>query len=149
MSQHSIPSLADSGTHYRVSWPVGSADRGPHAIVPVLVTGKRDTRPSDTSGRTLYPALGSVASIPDMTAGRKVLLKRFCSKNGLQPFRSRAEMNWRGGEESLRGRATGSGHGQRTDSRSVQRKTLQRARVPRVACALMALLSKAQHSYQS
>lgn len=75
VSQHSISSLADSGTHYRVSWPVGSIDRGPHAIVPVLVTGKRDTRPSDTSGRTLYPALGSVASIPDMTAGRKVLLK--------------------------------------------------------------------------
>lgn len=148
MSQHSISSLADSGTHYRVSWPVGSADRGPHAIVPVLVTGKRDTRPSDTSGRTLYPALGSVASIPDMTAGRKVLLKDSAVRMDFNLFA--VAQKWIGeAVKSLLGRATGSGHGQRTDSRSVQRKTLQRARVPRVACALMALLSKAQHSYQS
>lgn len=30
VSQHSISSLADSGTHYRVSWPVGSTDREVH-----------------------------------------------------------------------------------------------------------------------
>lgn len=58
-----------------------------------------------TSGRTLY-----LASIPEVTTGRKVLLKRFCRENGLHPFRSRAEMNWRGGEESLL--AVGVGRGQ-------------------------------------
>lgn len=63
-----------------------------------------------TSGRTLYLALGSVASIPEVTTGRRVLLKRFCSENGLHPFCSRAEMDWRDGEESLR--AVGMGRGQ-------------------------------------
>lgn len=63
-----------------------------------------------TSGRTLYLALRNVASIPEMTMGRKVLLKRFCCENGLHPFLSHAEMNWRGGEESLL--AVGMGRGQ-------------------------------------